>query len=82
MKNLTDKEKWDLIDKVAEGFNNYPLEERRRMITYSTAAQLRTLMQAKSMYSNDMSPNLKRKITEWENSIAGYLEKYIKEGLE
>ena len=79
MKNLTHKEKWDLIDKVADCFNNFPLEERKRIIKYSTAVQLRTLMQAKSMFSNDMSPNLKRKITEWENSIAEYLEKDIKE---
>ena len=79
MKNLTHKEKWDLIDKVADSFNNFPLEERKRIIKYSTAVQLRTLMQAKSMFSNDMSPNLKRKITEWENSIAEYLEKDIKE---
>jgi len=79
MNNLTDKEKWDLINKAFHDGKELSDEEGKLIVKYNTAMQLQTLVQAKSKYSNDMSLNLKRKITEWENSIARYLEKYIKE---
>lgn len=79
MNNITDKEKWDLIDEAFKGFNELPIEKRKRVIRWTTATQLQTFIQMKMKHSNDMSPNLKRKLTESENYIAKCLEEYIKE---
>jgi hypothetical protein len=71
---MTEKEKWELIHEANKGWNEFPIEKRKQLSKYSTAMQLQTLVQAKSKYSNDMSPNLKRKITEWEDNIAKCLK--------
>ena len=79
MKNKAYIAKLELIKIVSDKWNKLPEETRKEFVKYNTSTQLLTLIQLKEKFSNDISPSLKRKITDWENSIARCLEKSIKE---
>lgn len=74
---MTDKEKWELAERASKIWNEMPAEKRRSLVKHSASTQLVTLLQVKSKFANDMSPNLKRKITEWENCIAECLKEEL-----
>lgn len=79
MKNGADIAKLELTKIVSNKWNKLPEETRKEFVKYNTSTQLLTLIQLKEMFSDDMSPDLKRKITDWENNIARCLKKDLKE---
>lgn len=56
-------------------FNDLPFEERKRISYYKDQETIQTVNHILLVYDNDISPNLKAKLTKWKNFLQREFDK-------